>query len=485
MVQTWDQVEEYSYGYLIPVVVTFLIWQKADRTRLLKYDPTWWSIALLVAAIALLLAGRLSAIRLLIQYGFIVSLFAVALAYVGWQGTKLISLPLAFTLFMIPLPPFVLRELSEILQLWSSRLGVAFIQACDISVYLEGNVIDLGSMKLQVIDACSGLRYLFPLLALGSFAAYFFRAAAWKRLVLVASTVPLTVLINSFRIGIIGLTVEYWGRSMAEGVLHDFEGWLMFMVCIALLIAEMAILSRIGPRPESLREVFALELPARRNPDVSVQTRPISRPLVGLALIILIAAATLQALPARQLLVPSRESFTTFPLSLDGWHGRPSRLDPDIVSALSVDDYFLADYTQTGRELVNFYVAYYASQSGGESTHSPRTCMPGGGWAITEIAPAVVASGQGSLSVNRVIIQKGEQRQLVYYWFKQRDRLLTNEFAVKWYIFRDGISRDRSDGALLRLITPIGTNEAVERADERLQQFLAAFEPRVAEFVPD
>jgi EpsI family protein len=160
-------------------------------------------------------------------------------------------------------------------------------------------------------------------------------------------------------------------------------------------------------------------------------------------------------------------------------------LDTDIVQALSVDDYFLADYVQAGQRTVNFYVAFYASQSGGESTHSPRTCMPGGGWEITQIDRATVSAGPESLPVNRVIIQKGEQRQLVYYWFKQRDRLLTNEFAVKWYIFRDGITRDRSDGALIRLVTPIYGNENVATADGRLQAFLALSEPQIRRFVPD
>ncbi len=111
--------------------------------------------------------------------------------------------------------------------------------------------------------------------------------------------------------------------------------------------------------------------------------------------------------------------------------------------------------------------------------------MPGGGWEITQIDRATVSAGPESLPVNRVIIQKGEQRQLVYYWFKQRDRLLTNEFAVKWYIFRDGITRDRSDGALIRLVTPIYGNENVATADGRLQAFLALSEPQIRRFVPD
>ena len=127
---------------------------------------------------------------------------------------------------MIPLPEFVLANLSTRLQLLSSQLGVAFIRLFDISVFVEGNVIDLGGYKLQVAEACSGLRYLFPLMTLGFLMACFYKGARWKRVVLFLSSIPITVLMNSIRIGIIGVTVERWGIRMAEGFLHDFRaGW--------------------------------------------------------------------------------------------------------------------------------------------------------------------------------------------------------------------------------------------------------------------
>ena len=111
--------------------------------------------------------------------------------------------------FMVPLPHFLYNSLSAELQLVSSRLGVGFIRLFSIPVFLEGNVIDLGNYKLQVVEACSGLRYLFPLTALGFIAAVIFKVALWKKVVLFLSTIPITVLMNSFRIGVIGVLVEY------------------------------------------------------------------------------------------------------------------------------------------------------------------------------------------------------------------------------------------------------------------------------------
>jgi exosortase D (VPLPA-CTERM-specific) len=489
MLQNWEEVEEYSYGYLIPVIVAFLLWQKTDSLRLLPWQGAWAGVALVLLSLLLRVAGDLSAIRVITQYGFVVALYGIALSLLGWRALRLVAVPLAVTLFMIPLPQFVLRELSQQLQLLSSQFGVSLIRLCQISVYLEGNVIDLGPYKLQVVEACSGLRYLFPLMALGFLAAYFFKGALWKRVVIFASTIPLTILINSLRIGIIGVTVEYWGVSMAEGFLHDFEGWFMFMICVALLVAEMALLAWLGPKGQHLRAVFGLEFPAHFPANAEVHQQDLARPLLAAGVVIAVFAAVLTLVPPQKEVSVQRTSYAVFPLELEGgWSGSSARLEPDVLAALALDDYLLVNYVQRDTHaVVNVYSAFYTSQSGGAATHSPRTCIPGGGWQMTdieEVAVPVGSSGRQQM-VNRAIIRKDEQRQLVYYWFKQRDRVLTNEYAVKWYIFKDGITRHRSDGALLRLVTPVLTTETVEQADARLASVLGAVAPRLADYVPD
>src|ERR1039457_5061617 len=140
---------------------------------------------------------------------------------------------------MVPLPEFLYQNVSAELQLLSSEIGVWFIRLFGISVYLEGNVIDLGAYRLQVAEACSGLRYLFPLMIIGFLVAYFFKTAFWKRALLFLSSIPITILMNSLRIGAIWLMVEHWGESMEEVSVHEFQGWVVFMASGALLVLEM------------------------------------------------------------------------------------------------------------------------------------------------------------------------------------------------------------------------------------------------------
>jgi len=478
----WTVNPEYSHAWLIPLIAAFLIWQRRDALERIPFSGSWAGFALVILGLALFAIGELSTLFIIVQYSFLLVLFGAVLAYTGWRPLPLIWAALVLLLFMIPLPDFFYIQLSQKLQLWSSQLGVAVIRLFGISVYLEGNVIDLGSYKLQVVEACSGLRYLFPLMTLGFIAALFFRAPLWKRFILFLSTIPITVLMNSFRIGMIGILVDRYGTAQAEGFLHDFEGWVVFMACFALLFAEMWLLA--GKRP--LREIFAVDLPPRVPRQRLLEVRAVPAPAWAAMGVLAVATAPALLLPQRVEGVPPRTEFSEFPMHVAAWDGRREAMESVYVDALKFSDYLMADYTREGREGVNFYVAYYESQRKGESAHSPRVCLPGGGWVIEQFGRRAVHDASGhTVPVNRVLITHGEDRQLVYYWFQQRGRIITNEYLVKWYLLWDSITRNRSDGSLVRLITPVRPGGSEHRADEVLQDFARSVTPLLARYVPN
>ena len=400
---------------------------------------------------------------------------------------RLIWVPLLLLVFMIPLPQFIYQGLSAELQLISSELGVAFIRLAAISVYLEGNVIDLGVYQLQVVEACSGLRYLFPLMTLSFIAAYIFRSSFWKRAVIFLSSIPITIFMNSFRIGMIGILVDQWGPGQAEGFLHYFEGWVIFMACIAILILEMWILAKIGSGKETLFDLFAIDFPEPVSPDAEVRYRKITYTAIGSILLLVSATAISSMLEERAEVIPQRDSFSGFPAELGDWAGHPDSLEPIILDVLKLDDYLMSNFLDKEGQPINFYMAYYASQSKGESAHSPRTCIPGGGWVITKISREAidgVTAGGAPLFVNRIIIQKGDARQLVYYWFQGRGRNITNEYMVKWYLFWDALTRNRTDGALVRLTTYMPPGEPDEAGDQRLREFTELAVQHLDAYIP-
>lgn len=487
MADQWFNTEEYSHGVMIPAVAIYLAWQRRARLVHDTQSANGIGLGLMVLALGLFVITDLATIYVGVLLSFLMCFYGLVWMTLGWRNTRELMAPLLILVFMVPLPAFINNNLSAELQLISSQLGVAFIRLFDISVYLEGNVIDLGSYKLQVVDACSGLRYLYPLVALGFILAYLCEIPLWKRVVLFVSTIPITVIMNSIRIGAIGVSVEYWGPEMAEGLLHDIEGWFMFMASLAVLIVELVLLLRLTGDRRNLTDVFVIDASqtaTRDNEDLK-RGLPVLFPLAGFLAVVSVLLFSLTNSKGEEI-VPERLSLNHFPLLVGDWYGTPDALESVYIEELKFDDYLMANYRK-GRDHLNFYIAYYGSQKKGESAHSPRSCIPGGGWQITSLETQHLGGlylNSQPLMANRAVIQKGEHRQVVYYWFQQRGRIITNEYLVKWYLFWDALTLNRSDGALVRLTIPLERNQPLDAADHAAADFMVQIQHRLNDFIP-
>jgi len=381
----------------------------------------------------------------------------------------------------------------------SSQLGVAMMQLYGMSAYREGNVIDLGFTQLQVVDACSGLRYVFPLIVLGILLAYFFKAAFWKRAIVVISTIPLSIITNSLRIALTGILYEVWGAKVAEGFFHGFSGWFIFMFSLGVLLLEMWILKKIFPEKFSLVQSSKFKVQSKKkiedigekdsvfqNSKFKIQNF-LSPPQFVVAVLLLGAAWGLSHGIEFREKIPINKSFEYFPVKVGEWTGTRQSMEQKFIDALDLSDYVTIDYKDKQGKSVNFYVAYYESQRKGESIHSPATCLPGGGWIFKQAGAVKLPfklKNNDYMPVNRAFMQKSGSKQLTYYWFPQRGRILTNAYQLKIYAFWDALTRQRTDGALVRVMTPVYESEGLEDADERLQGFTRDIVPVLDEFIP-
>jgi exosortase D (VPLPA-CTERM-specific) len=485
MLEAW-KTPQYSHGYFIPVVACYLVWLRARDLVELQPTASWLGVAVVVLALLINALGDLSAVVTISEYALLLAAVGLGLAAAGTKGMRVLAVPLLYLVFMVPWPNFLETRLTSQLQLLSSELGVAVIRLAGYSVFLEGNVIDLGNYKLQVAEACSGMRYLFPLMSFGFLSAVLFRGRWWQRAILFLSTVPITILMNSFRIGVIGILVNNFGIEQAEGFIHDFEGWVVFMACVGLLFLEIWIFARMNGR--RFLEIFGLDVPAISDLRPLLLGNSPSRPLLVSTGILLVAAAGAFLIPRPVPLAAERAALATFPLRVGNWEGRDQDLEKIYLDTLQVTDYLMANFSNPAEPAaIGLWIAYYDAQIQGISVHSPQACLPGGGWRIDRIAEHEIANvlpDGAALRVNRVEISLGEQRQVVYYWFDQRGRTLTSEFAVKWYIFRDGLMLNRTDGALVRLVTPVEDPANIGAADARLEAFVRSIHPKLAYYLP-
>ena len=522
----WIGSEDYSHGMFVPLISLFLIWQARHRIAEAGAgagaEKSWWGLAVILAGLVLYWIGEFATLYVLQHVSLWVVIVGLVIALIGVRRARAIAFPLSFLLTSIPLPVFLYASLSSQLQLWSSALGVGCLQLVGVTAFREGNVIDLGPVQLQVVEACSGIRYLLPLTSLALLCAYLFKDRMWKRVVLVLSSIPISIVVNGFRIGMIGVLVEWYGQDAAEGFYHLFEGWVLFMASLGLLILEMWVLGRIGTMGDrssflnrstwadsnrqpsqkvQLKVKVKLENDesaflnlssapstlASASPQASHRLFPSPAYLCSVALLISVAFASTIMLERKEV-PPPRSMFIDFPMKLEGWLGTSLSLEKQYIDALRFDDYVLADFRFGDGQPVNLYAAYYQSQRKGQSAHSPQSCLPGGGWEITSLNSVKLSSGSAPVQpfhINRALIQKNDQKQIILYWFKQRDRILTDEYLVKLYLFWDALSQGRTDGALVRIASLIRPGETEAMVDRRLFDFATLVEPELLRYVPD
>jgi EpsI family protein len=188
---------------------------------------------------------------------------------------------------------------------------------------------------------------------------------------------------------------------------------------------------------------------------------------------------------------PPRVYFGSFPTQLQSWKGQPlPPLDANVLSVLGVDDYLNRAYYRPDRAAVGLYIGYYKSQRQGDAIHSPLNCLPGAGWEPVSkdylTIPVQAPDGSGSISVNRYVIQKGLDRQLVLYWYQSHGRVVASEYWSKFYLVRDAMRLNRTDAALVRVIVPMASNidAADVRAEEQGVDFIKTTFPLLPKYLP-
>ncbi len=484
MVKQWLSNEDYSHGLLIIPIAAYLVWQRRSQLKAAEVRPDWRALPVLVFAIAVFLVGELGAELFTTRVSMLIFVVGVTWFLYGFQVLKLLCFPLAFLFLMLPLPGFIYRNLTFPLQIFSSIWSVKLLHILGVSAIREGNVIDIGFMQLQVVEACSGLRYILPLFTLGVLFAYFGQKIIWKRITLVIATIPIAICANVLRVGGTGFIGVHWGSKAAEGFFHSFSGWVVFMLCIVFFGLVNALLKYLPGRTVKKQKTSTASIGSENKGSIAW-------PSLLIAMIIILATPFIVKYLGQVPPVPLHKPLTTFPVALEGWKGQRSDMDPQIWERVGGQDYVIIDYHKDNRSPVNFYVAYYEYQrKAGDFVHSPRLCLPGAGWYIEKNHVRHLSKDGNKkaagpvLKFNELVTSKSGTRQLVYFWYQGRGRNFTSEFAAKFYMVWDGLWRRRTDGALVRLIMSFGQGETLDEARHTMDHFALVVTHMLEDYLP-
>lgn len=484
LVDVWLTSAEYNYGPMVPAIALLMLWRDNQRSSA-PVTPSWTGVAIMAMALVARLLGRAAGVSAFSNIALVIACAGLVIALVGLRRTRDIWPGLVFLIFALPLSDTAQFDLTWRLQLLSSQGGVAIINFVGIPVFREGNIIDMGLIQLQVAEACSGLRYLFPLATFGFLCAYLFDAHVILRALVFMSSLPITVAMNSVRIAVTGILADSFGLAAAEGFFHYFEGWAVFCLCLALLAIEMKAIALLDGRGRSLVRRLDLELPKLSMPGLAPAV-PQLLAIGALLLITVLGGIWVQHRidVAEQAGPTSRATFSSFPRKFDQWVGFEAPVDARSIEVLKPTDYLSVSYHNSTAESLDLWIAYYSSGAG---YHSPLICIPGGGWEIERLDKAEIPLNAGagkSVTVNRIIIRRGTDRQLVYYWFQGRGRIEADEGQARLLRLIDAFRLNRKDQALVRLTAPLSQGVDIAAVDSRLQAAGSKLIHELQPFIP-
>jgi exosortase len=235
LVSDWWNDDNYSHGFLIVPVAIYFAWERRTLLSEAAENPSYWGITVVIGSLAMLFAGILGSELFLPRLSIIGILAGTILFLFGWNHLRILILPVAFLILMIPIPAIIFNHIVFPLQLLASRFGEIALNVCHIPVLREGNVIHLANTSLEVAEACSGIRSLVSLISLGIFYGYLMDARLWVRIVLSVATAPIAIVANGIRVAGTGVAAHFYGPEAAEGFSHTFSGWIIFVVAVVML----------------------------------------------------------------------------------------------------------------------------------------------------------------------------------------------------------------------------------------------------------
>ena len=244
MVKQWASDDNYSHGFLVPIISLYLAYMRKNELQSANIHPCNAGLALVLFGLMMLLLGWVATELLTMRSSLVVVLSGSILYLWGWEIFKILLAPLCYLFLMVPIPAVLYDAAAFPLKLFVTNVSVLSMKALGIVVWQEGNILMFPNITLEVADACSGLRSIMSLLALGAAYAFVLHTLIRDRIILIVSTLPIAILTNCLRVVATGVLAQYFGSAAAEGFFHEFAGLFVFAAAVVMFVALGSALKR-------------------------------------------------------------------------------------------------------------------------------------------------------------------------------------------------------------------------------------------------
>ncbi|MGI8641468.1 MAG: exosortase C-terminal domain/associated protein EpsI [Pyrinomonadaceae bacterium] len=496
----WWMDDNYSHGLLVPFVIGYIVWLEFDKLKTARETPRLWlGGSFILFALLMLLGGTLGAELFTQRISLVLMLVGIVIYFWGANVLKFLVVPVALLLLAIPIPQIIFNKIAFPLQIWASQMAIWGIRLFEVASVRNGNVIEIlprGATQiiaLEVVEACSGIRSLMTLMTLALVLAYFTREKNagknpfwknfdfWRAVILMLSAFPIAIFTNAARVTATGVLTYYYGKQATESFWHELSGWLVYVAALILLISLNFGLKKF--RIQDSR--FRIQDSGFKIQDSGFKIQGVNSGWV-LIVILLVGGIFINWFAGRGEAEVSRQPLTEIPIKLGEWRQKGSeiRFDKQTESVLRAGDYMMREYFLPDGRLANLYIGYYASQRTGATYHSPQNCLPGAGWEMKQPDIIEITTPAGkTFKANWFIVENGVYKEILIYWYQGRGRAVASEYKDKVYTVWDSILRRRSDGAMVRVMTSVGSSEA--DATKAAADLAAQTADKLSEFVPE
>ena len=477
----WWNDPNYSHGFLIPFISIYWIWSQRKSLQSAQANPSALGLPVLFISGILYIVGHITGELFTQRLSFVIMLAGLALIWRGKAQWRVLWAPVLYLVFMIPLPYIVYNSIAFPLKLLATKISVSTLQYLNQSIYSEGNIVFLPNTTLEVADACSGIRSLMSVLALSIIIAKYTQHDWPGRFLLVGLSIPVVIFMNILRIVGTGLMAAK-DPDLSTGFSHTFSGEIIFLAGIVLLLGIAMLLAKRGRRKV---RTDVSECPAEQLSCNFVSTVSTGRwwpkwaalAILFLTVLVNLSATQVEATPLSRPLDSLPDRIGEFVAVAD------REMNPSVVANLGVDQYIMRGYRSPSGYTLWLYIGYFEEQKQGAMIHSPKHCYPGSGWGALsgEIIKIKVPDSNNTIEINQYVLSKGENQQLVFYWYQSRGRVTANEYSDRLYMLFDSLTEKRSDGALIRISGPA---DDLQKALKLQQQFINALYPVLVELLP-
>jgi EpsI family protein len=480
LVRDWEGNISFSYGFLIPFVTLYLVWVNKSELKSLIIRPnvrSAWPLAfaLLIGLVALAFGETFTA-----RVSMILALGCSIYLLLGSKFFRALLFPIFYLALMIPIPYVFFKEIAYHLRYFDALVAESALQLIGVPIYREAYFLHLPNITLEVADMCAGIGSIFALFALGSFYVYFLPASPRVKSLLVLSTIPIAVLANLVRIIVVAVMAYYIGPATLDMLFHRFSGTTTFLLALTILALLGEYCCKNWPRTAKRSAMILQSSVIDDEPaPMTISWKPF---MIGSLMLICAVLATallnrgravnlqgagLGALPSE--LGPFREA------QVD-WRDRyDDRKVPKSISRV---------YITVDRLPVEVFIGYKTRQDGTDRLISPKLILPEN-WNFAWIKPAILnLENAATIDANWMLTRHGEATRLVMYWYQFSSKTVAGEIDYRFELVQRLVLQHRSDGAVVRLATPVVADEPIETAQQRLRALAEALYPELVKVLP-